>query len=221
MIDVGFRIGAVKLLSISSLIFWDFDGVIKDSIEVKSTAFEELFLPFGRDVAERIRQHHQEYGGVSRFQKIPLYLEWVGETITDSIVADYCERFAALAMRGVIDSPWVPGVREFLSEFHQEKYFVLVTATPQTEIQMIIDALGIANCFREVHGAPKPKADVIGEVLGRLRSDRNRALMVGDSENDLIAAKVNSIPFLLRQTQFNRSLQCSFVGPMFTDLTNE
>ena len=34
-------------------IFWDFDGVIKDSVSVKSDAFEELFLPFGSDVAKK------------------------------------------------------------------------------------------------------------------------------------------------------------------------
>ena len=35
-------------------IFWDFDGVIKDSVSVKSDAFEELFLPFGSDVAKKL-----------------------------------------------------------------------------------------------------------------------------------------------------------------------
>ena len=28
-------------------IFWDFDGVIKDSVLLKSDAFEQLFLNFG------------------------------------------------------------------------------------------------------------------------------------------------------------------------------
>ena len=33
-------------------IFFDFDGVIKDSVKVKSESFEKLFLPFGKKVAK-------------------------------------------------------------------------------------------------------------------------------------------------------------------------
>ena len=33
-------------------VFWDFDGVIKESIEVKSIAFEQLFMPFGRKISK-------------------------------------------------------------------------------------------------------------------------------------------------------------------------
>jgi|TARA_Y100000310_G_C20511448_1_gene729077 beta-phosphoglucomutase-like phosphatase (HAD superfamily) len=34
----------------AKVIFWDFDGVIKDSVNVKTRAFEKLFLPFGENV---------------------------------------------------------------------------------------------------------------------------------------------------------------------------
>ena len=63
----------------ASTIFWDFDGVIKDSVLVKSDAFEELFLPFGSDVAKKIRMHHEDNGGMSRHDKLPIYLNLAGE----------------------------------------------------------------------------------------------------------------------------------------------
>ena len=37
----------MKLLKEFQAIFLDFDGVIKDSVEIKSNAFEQLFLPSG------------------------------------------------------------------------------------------------------------------------------------------------------------------------------
>ena len=46
------------LLKGATLIFWDFDGVIKDSVEVKAEAFSRLFQPFGSGVVERIREHN-------------------------------------------------------------------------------------------------------------------------------------------------------------------
>ena len=40
------------------LVFWDFDGVIKESVSVKTDAFVDLFRPFGSDVCEQVRKHH-------------------------------------------------------------------------------------------------------------------------------------------------------------------
>ena len=60
------------------ILFWDFDGVIKDSVEVKTQAFFQLFEPFGELVAEKVRKHHEAHGGMSRFDKFPIYLQWAG-----------------------------------------------------------------------------------------------------------------------------------------------
>lgn len=62
------------LIGSAELIFWDFDGVIKDSVSVKTLAFEKLFLPYGKKIAQKVKNHHEANGGVSRFEKIPLYL---------------------------------------------------------------------------------------------------------------------------------------------------
>ena len=67
------------IIKCASIVFWDFDGVIKDSVEVKAAAFERLFLPYGAEIARRVRQHHEAHGGMSRFDKVPLYLAWVME----------------------------------------------------------------------------------------------------------------------------------------------
>ena len=56
------------------MVFWDFDGVIKESVSVKTDAFEELFKPYGDIVRNKVKNHHIENAGMSRFNKIPLYL---------------------------------------------------------------------------------------------------------------------------------------------------
>src|SRR5450759_4058638 len=99
-----------QLLSHPSLIFWDFDGVIKDSIVVKTQAFVRLFQPFGAGVAERVREHHEANGGMSRFDKVPIYLQWSGEDPNQSRVSEFCVQFGQLVSHGVVEAPWVPGV---------------------------------------------------------------------------------------------------------------
>lgn len=205
----------------ASLIFWDFDGVIKDSVGAKTSAYESLFLPFGREIASRVRFHHESHGGVSRFDKIPLYLTWAGELAVAAQVEAFCERFSQSVLQAVIDAPWVPGVREYLLQNSYRQDFVLVTATPQEEIEQILAVLELAHCFREVHGAPTKKVHAIKAVLSRLECAPSQALMIGDTESDLQAAQANSVLFLLRRTPLNRNLQATYGGPMFDDLSHE
>ena len=213
------RIGA--LIGGACPVFWDFDGVIKDSVDVKTTAFENLFFPYGEGIARDVRQHHKANGGVSRLEKIPLYLAWAGESASPEQIAAFSERFSQAVLQAVIDAPWVPGVREYLLQHCAESYFVLVTATPQKEIEHILSALELAHCFREVYGAPTPKATAVEAVLRRQKFASSKALMIGDTEVDLLAAQANAVPFLLRRTPLNRSLQIGYGGPIFDDLNHE
>jgi len=210
-----------SLLDSAVLIFWDFDGVVKDSLDIKRLAFENLFLPFGPEIASRVRIHHERNGGISRFEKIPLYLKWAGQPTSPLQVNEFCDRFAKAVQQGVIDAPWVPGVRDYLLGNFTEQYFVLVTATPQEEIEQILDALGISHCFREVYGAPTKKAIAMAAVLDRQKCPPIRSLMIGDAETDRQAALLNSVPFLLRRTPLNLPLQNFYSGPMFDDLNDE
>jgi phosphoglycolate phosphatase-like HAD superfamily hydrolase len=200
------------------VVFWDFDGVIKDSVGAKTRAFETLFLPFGSEVSARVRAHHEANGGVSRFQKIPIYLNWAGLAANDKQVQAFCDKFSTLVLQEVINAPWVPGVFDYLQQNCANQYFILITATPQEEIEYILHNTGIIHCFREVHGAPNPKSDVVASALRRLKVEPANALVIGDAETDLMAARVNSIPFLLRRTAINQHIQRCYDGPQFDNL---
>ena len=208
----------LALLNASQIVFWDFDGVIKDSVMVKSAGYEKLFLPFGEDVVKRVNKHHNVHGGISRYEKIPLYLSWAGEPANPLQVQDFCDRFSELVQQAVVDSPWVPGVCEYLSSHYADQCFVLITGTPQKEIEEILHALNITRYFRNVYGAPKAKTIMVKDVLERLSCPFEQALVIGDSGTDLEAAKNNNVAFLLRRTSLNKELQKQFTGPSFENL---
>jgi phosphoglycolate phosphatase-like HAD superfamily hydrolase len=209
---------ADTLLKTRQLIFWDFDGVIKDSVLVKSQGYEKLFVSYGRNVVEKVREHHKSHGGISRYEKIPIYLGWAGETVNKGQVREFCGRFSELVRQAVIDAPWVPGVREYLQTNHTSQYFVLVTATPQEEIERILHELDLTRYFREVHGAPTAKSVAVNDVLMRLHIPPEQAIVVGDSNTDLRASEENNVLFLLRRTPFNQDLQKRFQGCSFEGL---
>ena len=209
-----------EMLRRASVVFWDFDGVIKESVSVKTVAFVRLFSRYGPAIADRVRDHHESHGGLSRFEKIPIYLGWAGEAATPARVEGLCEEFSRLVTQAVIDADWVPGVREYLLANRGRQRFVLVTATPQEEIEEILRAIELRHCFVEVHGAPAPKRAAVAGALRRLDCAPADAVGVGDSRTDLDAAIDNGVPFLLRRTPLNADLQSRHAGAAFDTLVS-
>lgn len=203
----------------SKLIFWDFDGVIKDSIEIKTQAFVKLFQPFGAEIAERVREHHEAHGGMSRFEKFPLYLQWSGEDTSQSRVDGLCDQFSRLVLQGVIEAPWVPGVEAYLRENPNRQTFILISATPQQELEQILHALNMTKCFMKVFGAPTTKKDAIRTALEEYGVDRNDCLVIGDARADFEAAQANQVPFILRRHETNTSVFADYLGPSVKDFT--
>ena len=188
-------------------IFWDFDGVIKESVKVKSDAFEQLFTPFGKDLAKKVRNHHEEHGGISRFDKLPIYLEWAEQPLSEQLITQYAENFSQLVKQRVVDSPWVAGVLDYLQNNYKKQQFFLITATPQREINDILSELDILKYFKQVVGSPTSKIKAIKILLKRYNIDSQKAIMVGDSVSDYEAAKGNHVAFVLRHTSLNKKLQ--------------
>lgn len=207
------------LFSRPKVIFWDFDGVIKDSIEVKTQAFVDLFRPFGDAVSERVRDHHLAHGGMSRFDKVPLYLQWAGTEYDSATAAEYCDRFSQLVLQGVINAPWVAGVESFLRGNPHRQKFIVVSATPQDELAHILRALDLTNCFTEVFGAPTCKEDAIRITLAACSQEPHDCLMIGDARADLEAAQANAIPFLLRRHDTNADVFATYTGPSIKDFS--
>jgi phosphoglycolate phosphatase-like HAD superfamily hydrolase len=207
------------LVGTAVLVFWDFDGVIKDSVEAKTESFFKLFKPFGEVVAEKVREHHEAHGGMSRFEKFPIYLQWAGLEPNQSTVSEYCEQFSQRVLQGVIDAPWVAGVERYLrSNSHQQTY-ILVSATPQDELEHILHVLDLTKCFAEVYGAPISKRDAIGKTLLVRGLDARDCLMIGDAQADLDAAVANQVPFLLRRHSCNTKVFATYTGTSVEDFT--
>jgi len=189
------------------IVFWDFDGVIKESLEVKGSAFQEIFYDFGNKVCTRIVKHHYSNGGISRYKKIPIYLEWCGLEPNDKNIEIFSSKFSEKVIKKVIKSKWVPGVKEFLIDNFRQFKFFLITATPRDEIEIILNNIGINNIFLDVFGSEISKSEAINTILKKYYASPCKALMIGDSESDYLAAINNKISFLLRKTKYNKSIK--------------
>ncbi|MCX5934210.1 MAG: hypothetical protein NTU99_05390, partial [Pseudanabaena sp. LacPavin_0818_WC45_MAG_42_6] len=48
-------------------IVFDFDGVLVESVDVKTQAFGTLYAEYGDLIVEQVKAYHLLHGGVSRF----------------------------------------------------------------------------------------------------------------------------------------------------------
>jgi phosphoglycolate phosphatase len=96
-----------------------------------------------------------------------------------------------------------PGVLEALDRFESEGAILAVCTNKRTDLALaVLDALNLTQRFKAIVGpdmAPRPKPDAshLLRTVELCGGDPARALMVGDSINDVLAARNAQIPVVL------------------------
>jgi len=180
-------------------ILFDFDGVIAESVDVKTKAFAKLFEDYGPEIVEKVVAHHLANGGVSRFEKILYYhREYVGKPISEAELEQWCGRFSDLVLDAVVSSPYVPGALELLDSCHKKYSCFIITGTPQEEMEEILSLRGLEKYFLEIHGSPRTKTDIVKGIISAHTLQPDEIMYIGDAMTDYEAAKGEGIRFIGR-----------------------
>lgn len=193
------------------VIIFDFDGVIADSVEVKTNAFAELFRPYGDEIVSKVVAHHHLNGGISRYVKLKHYYEeYLMRSISDEQLEDLANQFSSLVCKKVIESEYIPGALEFLQN-HARKYSCYIaTGTPVIEISVILKEKSIAGFFKGIYGSPMAKDVIINDIADKNKMDKEKMIFVGDAISDFKAAEKTGIDFIgvkNRNTQFPQGIK--------------
>jgi len=176
----------------------DFDGVILESVSVKTEAFRALFS-FSPVHLDEIVEYHLSHGGVSRYDKFRyIYTKILNAELSEEQFHYLSDRFAELVLEGVLKSPYVDGALVFLEKYYQNLNLFVVSATPEDELKSIIWRRGLVHYFDGIFGAPRKKADCIEKILQLPGITSDSTIFVGDSSNDLEAAQKTGIRFIGR-----------------------
>ncbi|MDR0466459.1 MAG: HAD-IA family hydrolase [Deltaproteobacteria bacterium] len=171
-------------------IVFDCDGVILDSLAVKTRAFVRLAEPFGAEAVDRLVMYHKEHGGVSRYKKFEwLYREVLGREITQEELAALGRQFAELALEEVCRCDLIPGVEDVLRRRQGLTPMYVCSGTPHEELNVILRRRGLHVFFAGIYGTPPAKSELLRTIVGQAGADPASAVMVGDSVTDLDAAK--------------------------------
>lgn len=177
-------------------IVFDFDGVLVQSVDIKTRAFARLFEPHGPDVVARVVAHHRAHGGVSRFEKFRhYYREFLRQPLADDALEDLARRFADLVVEEVERAPFVPGADRFLNDCCGHVPCFVVSGTPQEEMREIIRRRRMHKWFVDVFGTPASKTENVRQVLAHGFSC-DRTTLFGDADADWIAARDAGMRFV-------------------------
>ena len=96
----------------------------------------------------------------------------------------------------------------------------MISATPQQELEHIVQALDLTSCFESLFGAPVKKIEAIRGILLATKLEPRDCLMIGDAQADLDAAVINNVPFILRKYSGNYDLFSNYRGSYIEDFSN-
>lgn len=181
---------------ISTIIF-DLDGVILDSVHLKTDAFEELFKNYPKEIIQKVLLHHKENGGMSRYDKIKYYFkEIIKEEIDDNTYQKYINDFHNIVLEKVKNSKFISGSNEFLNKNKNDFKYFLVSATPKEELDEILTYKNLDSYFIKIYGSPTSKKENLQMLLTENGLSSSEVVYIGDSINDFAACIENKILFI-------------------------
>lgn len=202
-------------------IFFDFDGVLTESVNIKTEAFYKMYLKHGEEFAARVKQHHMDNGGSSRYEKFKVYNgEWLGEEINEDRIQELAGEFSSLVINGVINSEEVRGASDFLTSEESNRYQkYIITGTPTDEIKIILEGRKMTHFFVGIHGSPEKKDYWVQKIIREEGLDAKNCIFIGDALADYSAAKANNVTFILRETPEGEHIFKDFEGHRLKDMT--
>ncbi len=157
-----------------SAVIFDFDGIVVDTEPLHYKAFQEILVPLGLGYSwEEYLRHYIGFDDRDAFREA---FRAAGKTVDGHELTVLIERkaaaFAEIIMRGV--EPY-PGVVELVSSLRGKLPIGLCSGALPSDINPILDQLGIADAFdvrvtaRDV-AASKPDPESYALTVEKLRS---------------------------------------------------
>lgn len=183
---------------IKSIVF-DFDGVVVESVAIKTNAFAKLFNQEGEEVVRQVVDYHLRNTGVSRFDKFRyIYKEILNRKLTEDDFHNLCRRFSDLVVNEVVNAGYVEGAKEFLDRYSGIYKCFIASATPTDELVEIISRRKMSDYFKGIYGAPRKKNEILKEIMNKTGLLPDEIVFIGDAISDYMAAKDNNANFIAR-----------------------
>jgi phosphoglycolate phosphatase-like HAD superfamily hydrolase len=178
-------------------IFFDFDGVLVDSVAIKRRAFEEVIAPLAGPMLPECMAFFMTQGGVSRLLKFRhVWSEILKKNPCEESAQRLAEEFALRVFERTCSARPIPGANEFLDRYARTIPCYVISGTPEKELRAIIDRRSMTSYFRGAFGSPASKVEIGRQLLQAERLSPERVSFVGDATTDRDAARQLAVRFI-------------------------
>ena len=199
------------------VIVLDFDGTLVDSNKIKDCAFDTIFREWP-DHRESMMRWHLAHNSIDRREKFRYFVEDVlALSGHDDLIEGLTRRFGELTSAAIVECSFIKGAEDFLKHIRDLFAVYLVSATPLSDLEQIIEARGLNGYFKTVWGAPIIKTDTLKKIMIKEKVLANEIVFIGDSPEDQQSAKDLGVLFI--GIQSDRDLNDS-IHPVFANFNH-
>lgn len=187
-----------SVLDYKTIIF-DCDGVVLNSNPIKSEAFYQSTLSFGRSPAKAMVDYHIANGGISRYEKFAHFLEKIAPTAKPDTKPKNLEQLLADYSVAVKQRLHECEIANELAEFREQTQaacWMIVSGGDQVELRDVFTARGIVDWFEGgIFGSPDAKPEILAREIAS-GNIQHPAIFLGDSQYDYQCAKAAGLDFV-------------------------
>lgn len=201
------------------LVMFDLDGTLIDSAPDLAAALDKTLLALDRAPAGIENVRHWIGNGARVLVRRALAGGMAHEHIDEAQAAPALEIF----MQAYADNHQLTqvyaGVVETLDWLHEQGVMMaVVTNKPERFVGPLLDEKGLGGYFRWIIGGDtlaqqKPDPAALLHVMHMAQVAANQALFVGDSRNDVLAAKAAGVPCVAMSYGYNHGRPVSEESP--------
>ena len=176
-------------------VFFDCDGVILNSNKIKSQAFYDVTLKFGKEHAQKLLDYHIKLGGVSRFKKFEYFIsEILKQDYDEDLYQELLDNYANEVLKQLKDCEVTPKLDQLKALNPKAKWFV-ASGGKESELQEVFISQKIDHFFESgIFGSPTKKDDIVKREL-EAQDLKAPFLFIGDSYYDFEVAKQFNMDF--------------------------
>lgn len=191
------------------LVMFDLDGTLMDSVPDLAAAVDKMLMLLGRQPAGIA--HVRDW--VGNGSEVLVRRALAGQLEHDGVADELAEEALALFMQAYSGGHGLttvyPGVRECLDWLHERDVnLAIITNKPAQFIEPLLDEKGLTGYFQWLVGGDtlpqqKPDPAALLWVMEKVGVGPAESLFIGDSRNDVRAAKAAAVPCVALSYGYN------------------
>lgn len=180
-----------------TVILWDFDGVILDSMPVREYGFKKVLEEYPQEQVEELLNFHKENGGLSRYVKFRYFFEEIrGESLSEEELSRLANSYSEIMREKLCESEnLISETVNYIKKNQHSFTMHIVSGSDGNELRYLCNQLNITQYFKTIEGSPTPKIQLIGNLIQKFNYAPKELCLIGDSKNDFEAAEANNIDF--------------------------